>query len=259
MEPFGRHRLILSVLFLLAAVLACNMPGVGDEPAVTDGPTITPTLLVDSATTVAVISPQAATEEPTTTPEPTAVPAIGADTTPVIVDPCSLLTTAEVESLLGEPAGEPTPVDGGCIYQEPVERMETVTVFAVQGEAAADALGAQLFLVSLMGGVQIDEATTQEATALAEAGDVVGLVEQLTALTVGQPGLHAEAVEGLGEAALWVWKELDGAGAPQQGFLVAAQGQTAVGINLVVTQGQQQSDTLAVARPLVEQLLSRFP
>jgi hypothetical protein len=257
MQPSFCHRVVLSVVLLLAAALACNMPGVGDQPAATEVPIVTLTVMAVNTPIVEATPLQVATTGATPPAEPTATTPGNESTAAGTVDPCSLITAAEAESLLGEAVGEPTPVEGGCIYLEPTERIHTVTVFAAQGEAAAEALGVQLFLVSLMGGMQLDEATVQESQALTEAGDVVGLVEQMTTLAAGQSAFHAEAVEGLGDAALWVWMAMAGEGAPQQGFLVAAQGETAAGINLVVGDGRDEAETLATARPLVERILNR--
>lgn len=185
---------------------------------------------------------------------PTTPPAAGGAA--VVLDPCSLLTQAEAAAALGEPASASTVSQGTCYFSNAAGHSHAVSVYAGQGDEAAQAInGPTLFVLSLMG-LKIDPTGTQQLNDLTTRKDLKGLVQKLAALSRGNPKFNSQAPAGVGDAAYWVWK--NASGGVWEGVIIVAQGDVAVIVSLVVGP-KGEAATLKTAAALVLQTLGRLP
>jgi hypothetical protein len=168
---------------------------------------------------------------------------------------CSLLTAAEAEAILGQPAALPQEINGACAIANAKDGLYMVSVTAAQGQQAEGILQGQAFLLG-MAGVPLDETKMARLKELSDAGDFAGFFAEMVALAQGAPAVQARLVDGMGDTGYWAWLT---ASSRRQGALVVARGQTMVNVNVVVADTQSEPDVLAACQSLVEQVFGRLP
>jgi hypothetical protein len=215
------------------SLLACSLSSVM--------PTAVPTA-VPAATAVVAVEPTAVEAQAT------------AAGPPQELEPCSLLTAAEAEAILGEPAAPPQVINGACAYSNAKDSLYLVSVAAAQGPQTEGILQGLAFLLGIAG-APLDEAKLAELKSLSDAQDFQGFFGELVALAQGVPAVHAQLVEGV-EAGFWAWLNAQGR---RQGALAVARGRTMVNVNVVVADSQSEEAMLAAAKALADQVFGRLP
>ena len=272
----NRRRLGAFLLPFLAATLACNAltRPAGPSGAVLTQAAATTTAASLAATQLVSVRPSApsptapptaantATTAPTATPPATtagtATLAPGASDTPtpalggvVVLDPCSLITGDEAQSLTGVAMKQPLPQNGGCVFADAATGITSgVVIYALppsQAQAFLQQYVAQL--KQIVG--QVDTALSTRFTQDTAAGDMVAAVNDLIAMSAGQAKYNAQKVDGLGSAALWSWNK---SGAAQEGVLIAAKPGAVVA--LILEAGSSAKE--AVAQPVMQKLVGRI-
>ncbi len=187
-------------------------------------------------------------------PSPTQV----ADTPPPVsgLDPCSLVTAAEAEAILGEPVSAPNAMNGACIYNNARDALYMISAAAAQDQESSGVLQGQMMMLGLAG-VQFDEAGVNKLKPLAESLDYKGFFTELVTAAEGAPTLKARLVEGGGsDVVYWVWIPAQNR---RQAAFVAARGQTLVNLNLIVADTQAEETMLAASTSLADQIFERLP
>jgi hypothetical protein len=285
LRSHGNRRLLATlVLPLLAASLACSTLTGGSagaaltQAAATVNAAANPAATAQAAVpTSAPILTQAPTAEPPTAAStPTVAPGAttlateavtgtpaGADTpttsstapaTPggaVVLDPCTLFTVAEAQSLTGVPMGTPKPQSGSCVIADAATGQSSgVVVYALPASQAQAFLNQ--FVPSLkQSGVTVPAALEAKLTQDTTAGDMVAAVNDLLAMSLNQPKFKAEKLEGVGSAALWSWNTVL---TLQEGLLVAAKPGAVVALALIAGASAKEAD----AKPAMQQLVGRI-
>jgi hypothetical protein len=193
-----------------------------------------------------------ATPSPLTTPTVSAIPTEPASQEVVA---CSLVTQAEVEAILGEPAGAPQDMGGGCAFNNASNQLYAVSIAAGQGAQTDGILQGQAMLVG-MAGAPLDDATRTRLQALSGVQDFSGFIGELVTLAKGAPAVKAQQIEGLGDSAYWAWITAD---TRRQGAFLEARGPTLVNINLVVPDTRSEDAMLEASRVLAEAIFARLP
>lgn len=216
------------------SMLACNLGGALSPST----PTAAPAAPTTAAPTAAVATTPAAT--------PTAV----------VLEPCSLVTSADVEAILGEPASAPRLINGGCTFTNAKDSLYAFTVAAVQEQEAGGVLQGQAMLLGFAG-AKLDEARMNKLKLMAAALDYKGFFNELIAAAEGSPAIQARLIENGGsDLVYWAWLT---AQTRRQGAFVALRGATLVNINLVVADTQTEAAMLAASTTLADQIFGRLP
>jgi len=252
--------------FLLAMALACstiNSPTPSAGPIMTAAAATASALAITAPVTSAPIPTVAgpATAASTRAANHPATPAgTGASPTPppgpvVQLDPCSLLSQAEAESLLGAKANSPTVQNGACVYSEAQKRVTVVNVYAYPAAQAGSVFEGHVLLLR---GYQVtlDPAALARLKADSASGDMVAALNDLTGMAVGQSNYHAEKVDGLGRAALWSWNAVSSV---QQAYLLAAKPRAVVGMELVLGPSSQEAATRQAVAAIIQRILTGLP
>ncbi len=245
---------------LLAAALACSV-SIGGTPSsqliLTQAAATASALAAPSAApataTASQVPRRAATRAAADTPPgPTPTrPSSG----PVALDPCSLMSQAEAEALLGARSAKPTVQNGACLFAEAQARVTVVNVYAYPPEQAQQVFQGHVFLLQGYR-VKIDPAALDKLKADSAAGDVVASLNDLADMAVGQSNYRAEKVDGLGRAALWSW---NAAGTVQQAYLLAAKPGAVAGLELVLSASSQEASTKQAVVEIVRRILAGLP
>jgi hypothetical protein len=235
-------RYLVPVLFgflLMACGLAAN---------------ITPTMISVSIPPAAVTpkAPRGARPSPTVSLSPTQAAAGSVEE----LTPCSLVTTAEVEAILGEPATAPNAVVGGCTFNNAKNSLYAVSVSAAQDQQTNDILQGQAMLLGFAG-VQLDQTRMAKLKTLATALDFKGYFAELVAAAKGVEAAKVRLIDGGGnDVVYWAWLTVQ---SRRQGAFVAVRGPTLVNINVVVADSQSEKSMLAAYQSLADKIFARLP
>ncbi len=237
---------------LLAAALACNTSG-GAAPTAQ-------LILTSAAATASALAGPAATATPApSTPVPTPAPpsatATQAPGVSVQLDPCSLMSQAEAEGLLGDKVGKATSQDGACAYADAHTRVDAVDFYAYPAAQAELVFEAHLFLLQAMH-VKVDPAALAKLQKDSAAGETVAALNDLADMAIGQDNYHAERVDGLGRVALWSWNAVS---TRQQAYLLAARPGAIVGMELVLGTSSSEASTKQAAIAILRRILTGLP
>ncbi|HET9913688.1 MAG TPA: hypothetical protein VFQ13_17480 [Anaerolineales bacterium] len=233
---------IAALSLLVIGSLACNM--------VTTSSLATATVQPSTVTVAVQASPVPDDAQPSSTPVPDmAQPSAS-------LDPCTLVTAAEAEAILGQPVGPASPMNGACAYSNASDALYMVSAAAAQDQETSGILQGQMMMLGF-GSVQLDESGVNKLRSLAESMDYRGFFTELVTISQGAPTMTAQLVEGEGnDVAYWVWVSAQNR---RQGGFVAARGQTLVNINLIVADSQTEEAMLAAATSLADQAFGRLP
>ncbi len=202
-----------------------------------------------------VVAPTAvATETPVAAASPAIAPSPVVAQPAQKVRPCALLTAAEAETILGEPATPPKAANGACTSSS-ADALHVVTVAAGQGEQTSAILQGQAMLLGLAG-VQIDQARTDKLQSLASAQRFRGFLLELVAAAKGAPAAKVQMVDGLGDVGYWAWLTSQ---SRRQGALVVVRDKTLVNINLVVADSESEQAMLNASEALADKVFERLP
>jgi hypothetical protein len=172
------------------------------------------------------------------------------------LEPCSLITNAEAEAILAEPASTPNIMNGSCAYSNARDALYTVSATAAQDQQTNGILQGQAMLLGFAGG-QLDETRMNKLKTLAEVLDYKGFFAELVAAAEGSPTVTAKLVEGSdNDLTYWAWIN---AQSRRQGAFVAVRGQTVVNINLIVADTQSEESMLAASTSLADTIFGRLP
>lgn len=220
-------------------LLACNLGGI-----------------VQTGQNTATGLPSASASESQPVIESSPTVGLSADQTPVVLDPCTLVTTAEAEVILAELSNPPQPMNGACTFSNAKDALYMVSVAAAQDKETIGILEGQTMLVGFAGG-KLDDARMTRIKTMAAALDHKGVFSELAAAAGSLPTLKARLVED-DDFDLIYWALIT-AQTRRQGAFVAARGQTLVNINLVVTDSQLEESMLAASKSLAEKIFARLP
>ena len=171
-------------------------------------------------------------------------------------DPCSWITTAEVEVILAEPASAPKAMSGACTFSNAKDNLYMVSIGAAQDKETSGFLQAQAILLGFAG-VRLDEPLIAKIKPLSEALDFKGYFTELVLASKGAPAVQAKLFTGGGnDLVYWAWLT---AQSRRQGAFVAVRGTTLVNINLVVADTQTEESMLAASTTLANEIFTRLP
>jgi hypothetical protein len=281
----GKRRLLGTLLLpLLAATLACSaLTGpAGPSGAVLTQAAATVTAAAHVAATALAAAPTTApilTEAPTAATTPTTAPGAtalateastatlgpsAADTlTPepgeaVVLDPCTLISSGEVASLMGVTAGTPKPQFGGCEFLGAGTSISSVVVLYALPASQSPSFFQQNLLYLRISDVRVDAAASAKFDADVQAGDTVASLDDLIAMSLGQPKFNAQKVDGLGSAALWSWNS-NAARNSQNGDLLVARPGVVVSLRLIVGSSITEAGARPLIQPIVKRILANLP
>lgn len=250
MSEFSRTLAVVLLATLLVA--SCASPSTASA---------TPRPSVTSATTDKVSPAPNESGTPTVERVSTATPSLQPDATldanptPILLNPCSLVTQGEAASVVGEPVSKPIRAGGGCIYVDTSSQRHVLTAFAVTAPDVADTIEGHLYLLGSFG-LQFSAEDLAQLQAMGASGDMKGAVEKVIVMAEGGTGYKAEKVDGLGDAAMWATKEL---GIVRQAFVLVARGDAMMGLDMVVTSARDDISLRDMAKALAERMLDRLP
>ncbi len=233
-----------SVVMLASLLAAC-----ATLPA---GQSFTPTPLTTAS---AIVFWPTLTESATLTPTRPATATPDPNATPVLLNPCSLLTRSEAASALGEPASRPAAFGGSCIFVDTATARHLISIYAAPANDSGNILNGRVALLYTFG-LPLSPTEIEPLKSLAAAGEAVGLVDALITLTRNNSAFTAQPVAELGETAIWVSKNH---GTVRQSFMLAARGEVLVGADIVIPAVRDESAVREAATTLMTQLLSRLP
>jgi hypothetical protein len=188
--------------------------------------------------------------------EPSLPPATAAAQPTAVLDPCSLVTQAEVETILAEPAGPPNSSNGGCNFTNAKDSLYAFSVAAAQGEQAGGILQGQAMLLGFAG-APLDAARMEKLKLQSAALDFKGFFGELVAAAEGLPTIQARLIaDDASDIVYWVWIS---AQTRRQGAYVAVRGSTLVSINLVVADTKSEESMLAASSALAGSIFDRLP
>jgi hypothetical protein len=248
----NRSRLWALASCWLVWSLACDFSGLGQT--ITATPNLTP---LNSSSPTGSIPPQPSpTFTITTTPFPSAT--LDPQATPVLIDPCNLISQDEAASAIGEPVQPGESVGGGCVYVDSSVGHYFLSIYAVPSNSAATLIEGRAFVLTTFG-VLVSQSDLKNIQSLGTQGDATGVIDSLLTLTESTSTLSAQSIENVGSKAIWVSKIN---GAVRQSFLLAARGESLVGLDLIVTYARDESSVrdsaLAVLRHMLDLLPGRF-
>lgn len=228
------------------ALWACDVSELGQT--ITATPNLTPQTASAVAPTVPLQSPTASlTPFPSATLDPKA--------TPVPLDICTLVNKDEAASAIGEPVLDPIAAGGGCVYVDSDTAQYVMSFYALPSNANATLIAGRTYILEAYG-ILIPQSDVQNLQALGKQGDAKGVVDGLLTLSKNPNGFTAEALDGVGDAGIWVSKVI---GVERQGFLLTAHGTDLVGLDILVTSARDETSVRDAARAVVRAMLERLP
>ena len=258
MNKIAQHMIALVLVFL---ILACNLGSVTNNLSTSATPTAMeratlmpyqPAQTVNAEVTPVVIQPgQPANGEAT----------LGAAQPVQELQPCSLITIAEAEAILGEPATAPTVSSGGCAFNNASDSLYAVSVGVAQAGQAEGILQGQVMLMGFAG-VQFDEAKMTRFNNLSDAQDFKTFFTELVAAAQGSTVVKAQLVEdGVSDGrqevtSYWAWLT---AQSRRQGAYVAVRGKTMVNVNVVVADTKPEQSMFEASQALANKIFDRLP
>jgi hypothetical protein len=236
---------LVSACMIITILAACNL-----ESA------LTPAKTEATAVPVAVATSTPVTEEATPLPVVTETLAQPDAQSGGKLAPCSLVTKAEVEVILAEPASPPKEMSGGCTFTNAKDGMYAFTVAAAQDKDTSGILQGQVMLLGFAG-VQVDQAFMTKIKPLAETMDFRGFFTEVITASKSSESVKARLFTGGGnDLVYWAWLT---AQSRRQGAFVAIRGTTMVNINLVVADTQTEESMLAASTTLSNEIFKRLP
>jgi len=242
----------------LAATLACAGIG-GPNSAPNVALTQASGTLSAAATQVATTLPIATVLAPPTEAATNTAPTAASAATPIAngsaINPCSLITSADAQPLVGGVAIGPGQYQNqSCLFTNASNTAE-VALFVLPPEQTQAFLA--IYLPTLESSAvtivpELDSKLTQDAA----AGDMPAAVNDLLAMFGGTPGYHIQKLEGIGSAALWSWHATD---QDQQGALIAGQPGALVALVVIGSPTTQESDDQTQMGTIVRRVLSSLP
>jgi hypothetical protein len=262
-----RHWLAALLLPFLAATLACaSLGGPSGAPnaALTQAAGTLSAAATQVATALAITTtlgptPASLPTEAATNPAPTAASAATLAVTPAAngsaINPCSLITSAEAQPLVGGVAMGPGKFQNeSCVFSNDANTAE-VALFVLPPAQAQAFLA--IYVPALEGnGITVDPAAAKKLTDDAAAGDMPAAVNDLLALTNGMAGYHIEKLDGIGSAALWSWHQVE---QDQEGALFAAQPGALVAMIVFGPVTVKETDDQPRMEAIVRRVLSNLP
>jgi hypothetical protein len=250
MNKIAQHMIALVLVFL---ILACNLGSVTNNLSTSVTPTAMeratlmpyqPAQTVNAEVTPVVIQPAAGEVTP------------GAAQPGQELQPCSLITSAEAEAILGEPATAPTVSSGGCAFNNASDSLYAVSVGVAQAGQAEGILQGQVMLMGFAG-VQFDEAKMTRFNNLSDAQDFKTFFTELVAAAQGSTVVKAQLVEdGVSDVVYWAWLT---AQSRRQGAYVAVRGKTMVNVNVVVADTKPEQSMFEASQALANKIFDRLP
>jgi len=255
MNKIAQHMIALVLVFL---ILACNLGSVTNNLSTSATPTAMeratlmpyqPAQTVNAEVTPVVIQPAAGEVTP------------GAAQPGQELQPCSLITSAEAEAILGEPATAPTVSSGGCAFNNASDSLYAVSVGVAQAGQAEGILQGQVMLMGFAG-VQFDEAKMTRFNNLSDAQDFKTFFTELVAAAQGSTVVKAQLVEdGVSDGrqevtSYWAWLT---AQSRRQGAYVAVRGKTMVNVNVVVADTKPEQSMFEASQALANKIFDRLP
>lgn len=239
---------LFSFLIIIATILACNF---------------NTTLLTPRTPVTAVPIPSAAATEMTATPSAgegapaeQATENVEDEDTDNVLDPCSLITAAEAEAILGEPVSPAKVLNGSCVFTNAKDGIYSLNVATAQKTDTYYILQSQATLLGLSG-INIDSATLDKFKAMALSTDFKGFFTELVLTAKGSTIMNARLYKGGGnDLTYWAWIK---AAPRQQGAYVAVRGDTLVNINIVTSETQKEADTLKAINDLSGSIFRKLP
>jgi hypothetical protein len=166
------------------------------------------------------------------------------------------MSAAEAEGFMAEPAAAPKAVNGACAYNNAKDSLYMISVAAAQEQQISGILQGQALLLGFAGG-KLDEARMNKIKALSAAQDYKGFFGELVAGAEGAANLKARLIPDAGsDLVYWAWITVP---PRRQGAYVAVRGQTAVNINLVVSETQTEEAMLAASAAQANKIFERLP
>jgi hypothetical protein len=264
MKSNGWFALFGSLALLVMSNLACNLGGIAPSPTsniplvMMVSPTASP-LSADIAPSATASSPAAASIAGTTETAPeasssaqssSASPAQGG--TPILLDPCILLTQDEAARILGRPAArQPSSTPGNCIYVAGSgAESKSLIIGAAMGEEAKSMTLAGVQVLLMFSSSDESKKIMEELQASAKTVSLNELVV-MTVKAFELMGSTIEAVPAIADEAYWLMNDKFGLAE-----LLAVKGDVYV---FVTASGRTAFLDKDTATALVKQAFERLP
>jgi len=172
-----------------------------------------------------------------------------------VLDPCTLVSTAEATALAGQPAAPPKPLPSGCIYYDTSITSTGVGLYVFPASQAQGFLG-QYVPALTANFIPLKQEDIDKLNQDSAAGDMPAAVNDLVALTSGVKGYEVKKLDGVGSAALWSWHTLD---QNQEAVLMAARPGALVALLLHATLATQEAQAQPAMAAIVTRILANLP
>lgn len=184
------------------------------------------------------------------------MPIVTTNQTTESLDICSLVSKAEIEAILAEPANDPKYINGSCVFTNAKDSLHMVSIAAGQGDLAKGILEGQAMMTGLAG-AQINESGMAKIKSLAESMDFKGFFSELVSATGRVPSFKARLInDQKNDVVYWAWIT---AQSRRQGDLVIVRGPSIVNINLIVADTKSEDSMLAASMELANKILDNLP
>ncbi len=243
---------LMAVVSMGISLLACNLSS-ALSPAVTAPTSISAPVEEKPVETPEMNVENDEEDEEPLSPTPTTEGQLPEEN---LFDICTLVSSADAEGFLGEPAGEPKNMNGACIFNNASDGLYAFSVTAAQDEEGAGIIEGQTLLLNLAG-VQMDEAFINEIKTQAEQLNYREAFTKLVTAAKSSSSINAKLFAGGGnDITYWAWLSVP---PRQQGSFVAVRGNTVVNINLVVPESMQETAVLKASNQFAGSLFDRLP
>ncbi len=173
-----------------------------------------------------------------------------------IIDICSLVEKADIESILAEPVADPKLMNGSCIFMNAKDSLYMVSIAIGQDDMAKGIMEGQAMMLGFAG-APLDDARMAELKSLSAAMNYKDILYELVASDEGSRSLKARLAENpKDDVVYWVWIT---AQSRRQAALIGVRGPSVVAINLIVSESQSEESMLAASMALADRILDRLP
>ncbi len=257
-----KHSFFFPIFFLILSALACNFDSsliTGQMPPATSAPVIATPASTQEEETVST-EEVAGTEEVAETEEVVETEEVSV-LTPTEendgkLDPCTLLTAKQAESILGEPVSPAEVKNGSCVYSNAKDKLFMINIAAAQDKDAVGILQGQALLLMFTGNPVSDE-LKNTLKILSDNLDYKGFFTQLAAAAKGSPVMTAKLFTGGGnDLVYWAWIS---APPRRQGAFVAVRKNTLININVVLADSADGNALVKSLNSLAGEAFARLP
>ena len=247
---------IIPLSFLFLAILACNFDSslvTGQLPPATAAPAIALTVPAPDEEIIQTEEVSETEEVAESEEVPVLTPTEEGDGK---LDPCTLITAEQAETILGEPVTPAEVKNGSCVFSNAKDKLYMVNIAAAQDKETAGILQGQAILLMFTGNPVSDDLTAKLKN-LSDEQNYKGFFTALATASKGSQVMTAKLFTGGGhDLVYWAWIN---APPRRQGAFVAVRKNTLVNINVVLTDTADSSEILKALNTLAGDAFAKLP